>query len=361
MENAAKWWVDMGRRTPERKRTWTNLKKTLLRRYGEKLDKSAAEWRVSMRRMMPGETHADFGAGLRDVVGRNRVSELILSAQFYRCLDKTAKKLAKQHPKPRTLEEAVDKATEIDDPMGNVAQVMINIGQGWATAPSRYVIPLSGTMGNTNVIPGVSGTGLPSEMLSGAGNEVEVQQELEHVALFTNPQGVYNAYSGTWDPPPGHVWNGKYWYEPRKSARKAKITPATPHVAEAKRTAAKAKQRQEKLASSSDESDAKPRRKKAKAAVRQVTTGGRGDSQQRAEVVEHSARAWQVAIVRRMARPIPAVDKQVTGRFNAPSNRFATHAISPVTLPKQCTNAEAKAANDAYLQQREAKDTKENK
>ncbi|GMF46600.1 unnamed protein product [Phytophthora fragariaefolia] len=114
--------------SPDAKKTWTNLKKALLRRYGEKLDKSAAEWRVSMRRMMPGETHADFAASLRDVVGRNKVSERVLLAQFYRCLDETTKKLVKQHPKPRTLEEAVDKATEIDDPMDNVAQGMINIG-----------------------------------------------------------------------------------------------------------------------------------------------------------------------------------------------------------------------------------------
>ncbi|KAG3110644.1 hypothetical protein PI125_g9852 [Phytophthora idaei] len=70
----------MDRRLPERKRTWTNLKKALLRRYGEKLAKSTAEWRVSMRRMMPGETHADFAAGLRDVVGRNKVSERVLLA-----------------------------------------------------------------------------------------------------------------------------------------------------------------------------------------------------------------------------------------------------------------------------------------
>ncbi|KAG6611706.1 uncharacterized protein IUM83_17201 [Phytophthora cinnamomi] len=129
---------------------WTNLKKALLRRYGEKLDKSAAEWRDSMRRMMPGETHADFAAGLRDVVGRNRVSERVWLAQFYRCLDKTTKKLVKQHPKPRTLEEAVDKATEIDYPMENVAQGMFNIGQAWTTASSQFVIPMSGTMGDMN-------------------------------------------------------------------------------------------------------------------------------------------------------------------------------------------------------------------
>ncbi|GMF45699.1 unnamed protein product [Phytophthora fragariaefolia] len=122
MDNAAKWWVNMNRRLSARKRTWTNLKRSLLRRYGEKLDKSAAEWRVSMRRMMPGETYVDFAAGLRDVVGRNKVSERVLLAQFYRWLGKNTKKRAKQTLKPTTLEDAVDKATEIDDPMDNVAQ-----------------------------------------------------------------------------------------------------------------------------------------------------------------------------------------------------------------------------------------------
>ncbi|KAE8958610.1 hypothetical protein PF011_g30707 [Phytophthora fragariae] len=43
MDDAAKRWVNMNRRLPERKRTWTNLKKALLRRYTEKLDKSAAD------------------------------------------------------------------------------------------------------------------------------------------------------------------------------------------------------------------------------------------------------------------------------------------------------------------------------
>ncbi|KAE9006288.1 hypothetical protein PF005_g23938 [Phytophthora fragariae] len=38
--------------------------------------------------------------------------------------------------------------------------------------------------------------------------------------MFTNPQGIYNKYSGKWDKPPGHKWNGKYWYEPLKAERK---------------------------------------------------------------------------------------------------------------------------------------------
>lgn len=44
-------------------------------------------------------------------------------------LDKTTRKLVKQDPKLRTLEEGVDKATEIDDPLDHVAQGMINIDQ----------------------------------------------------------------------------------------------------------------------------------------------------------------------------------------------------------------------------------------
>ncbi|OWZ08380.1 hypothetical protein PHMEG_00019095 [Phytophthora megakarya] len=208
MENASKWWVDMDRRMPERKRTRKNLKRALLRRYGEKLDKSTAEWRVNMRQMMPGETHADFAAGLRDVVGRDNVSERVLLAQFYRNLDKTTKKLVKLKPKPRMLEEAVEKATEIDDPMDNIAHGMMNIGQSWATAPSRYFIPMDGTTGKTSVIPGVSGTGMDAKM-TGSVDDVDGSGK-RAVALFTSPQGIYNAYSGTWDPPPDHAWNGKY-------------------------------------------------------------------------------------------------------------------------------------------------------
>jgi hypothetical protein len=44
--------------------------------------------------------------------------------------------VVKQEPAPATLEQAVDNATAIDDPIDNVAQCMINIGQTWATAPS---------------------------------------------------------------------------------------------------------------------------------------------------------------------------------------------------------------------------------
>ncbi|OWZ10182.1 hypothetical protein PHMEG_00017009 [Phytophthora megakarya] len=130
-DTAAQWWVDMDRRQREQQRTWTNLKIALLSCYGEKLDKSAAEWRVGRRVMMPCETPADFATGLRSVVGRNRVRERVLLGQFYRCLDKTTQKLVRQEPKPQTLEDAVKKATDIDDPMDNVAIGMINIGQAY--------------------------------------------------------------------------------------------------------------------------------------------------------------------------------------------------------------------------------------
>ncbi|KAG2779286.1 hypothetical protein PC129_g21359 [Phytophthora cactorum] len=188
--------------------------------------------------MMPGEIHADFSSILRDVVGRNRVSERVLLEQFYRCLDKTTKKLIQPDPKPRALEEAVDKATEIDDPMDNVVLGLVNIGQPW-------VIPMDGTAGQTNVLSGISGAGL-AMVLASSTDRGTTAHGGQTVALFTNPQGVYNAYSGTWDPAPGHVWNGKYWYKPKKTERKRNAASAkSAGDQESKRTVAKIKVRRE--------------------------------------------------------------------------------------------------------------------
>lgn len=154
-DNAARWWVQMDQEVRGGEKTWTNLKAALVRRYGERPDRSAAEWRVSQRRMIPGETFVDFAAGLRDLCGQNRVSERVSLAQFYRSLEKTTRQLVKQAPRPRTLKEAVDKATEIDDPIDNVARGMLNIDQAWATAPNPYMVPMSGTTGPLMAIPGI--------------------------------------------------------------------------------------------------------------------------------------------------------------------------------------------------------------
>ncbi|GMF27866.1 unnamed protein product [Phytophthora lilii] len=192
-DNAGQWYVQMDQELADNEKTWPKLKAALLRRYGERLDMSMAEWRVSRRHMMPGETYADFAAGLRDLTGQNHISERVLLAQFYRSLDKTTRQLVKQRPKPRTLKEAVDKATEIDDPIDNVAQGMKNIGQA----------------------------GLPRPIPSGN----------EEMAYFTKPQGVWNKYTVTWDVPEGRTWNGRYWKAIQKKAPK----PAPDHRASGKR------------------------------------------------------------------------------------------------------------------------------
>ncbi|KAE8982621.1 hypothetical protein PR002_g23481 [Phytophthora rubi] len=351
MENAAKWWVDMDRRLPERKRTWSNLKKALLRRYGEKLDKSTAEWRVSMRRMMPGETYADFAAGLRDVVGRNRVRERVLLAQFYRCLDKTTRKLVKQAPKPTTLEEAMEKATEIDDPMDNVAQGMINIGQAWATAPSRYVIPMDGTMGQTNVIPGItSGFGVATIMPGGAESTTAAPTEVQTIALFTNPQGIYNKYSGTWEPPPGHLWNGKYWYEPRKAERR-RTQPAetTAGAGSSKPLTSKIKRTREIQVASESEPEASPRPKKAKAAVK-LTKADDHPKQNGRIVRGEGERGCKPAV----AEPSNCFKCGQDGHWAAtcPTKPKCYACGQLGHMARDCTDVEAKARNDEYLRTR---------
>ncbi|KAE8973240.1 hypothetical protein PR002_g26254 [Phytophthora rubi] len=206
-DNAAGWWVQMDQELPNAEKTWTRLKAALMRRYGERPDQAMAEWRVYQRMMYPGETFADFAAGLRDLTGQNHVSERTLLSQFYRNLDKTTRMLVKQDPVPTTLEQAVDKATAIDDPIDNVAQGMMNIGQAWATAPNAFTVPMNGTMGSVAIVPGVGmGVGPTADTLA-----AQMGAETHEVAFFTNPQGVYNKYTGTWDVPDGRFWNGRYW------------------------------------------------------------------------------------------------------------------------------------------------------
>lgn len=67
--------------------------------------------------------------------------------------------------------------------MDNVAQGMMNIGQAWATAPSPYLIPMTGTTGQTMVIPGIGG--LPSRMMSMGHGIGSAEGEAGSVALFT--------------------------------------------------------------------------------------------------------------------------------------------------------------------------------
>ncbi|RAW23565.1 hypothetical protein PC110_g20001 [Phytophthora cactorum] len=197
--------------------------------------------------MMPGEMYADFAAGLRDLVGRNKASERVLLAQFYRCLVKTTQKLVKQGKEPRTLEEAVDCPTEIDDPMDNTA-----------------------------VIPGIGGPGLPADVMALATGGTTTAEPLQNtIALFTNPQGVWNPYSATWDVPAGRVWNGRFWAETNKNSQPRSQATRREGPRKPER---KVKTKREVLTSSEDEAEPQPKIQKFKAAVRQVSerqnTGG---------------------------------------------------------------------------------------
>ncbi|KAE9345456.1 hypothetical protein PF008_g8744 [Phytophthora fragariae] len=95
--------------------------------------------------------------------------------------------------------------------------------------------------------------------------------EASGVALFTNPQGVWSECSGTWESLPGHAWNGKFWAETKQHELRRQV--AQPKM-EGKKPAAKVKTKREEFASSGDESDVKPLRKKFKTAVKQAAADG---------------------------------------------------------------------------------------
>ncbi|ETO74365.1 hypothetical protein F444_09880 [Phytophthora nicotianae P1976] len=335
MESAARWWVNMDRRLKPHERTWTNLKRGLLRRYAPRLDLAMAEWRVNSRTMGAGETYADFAAGLREAADRNPVSERVLLAQFLRCLDKTTKQLVKQRPVPRTLEEAVDKASEIDDSMDNVAQGMQNIGQSFPTAQNSHVM----TSGHEVLIPGVGRVKLPSVTTQGAakGEDADGMDE-EQVTLFSNPQGERNPYTGRNEVPKGRVWNGWYWAEAKKGERKKQR--ATP-----KKDAKKPRRKREQSQSSDDEPEEKPAPRKLKAAVKQVVTERVKDVQRTG-----TETAGRVSIPDNACRRCGKVGHFIMQCPEAPKC-FACNKLGHYA--RDCTDPDAKARNDAYMQQRE--------
>ncbi|KAE9274892.1 hypothetical protein PF001_g26855 [Phytophthora fragariae] len=204
-------------------------------------------------------------------------------------------------------------------------------------------------MGQTMVIPGIGGPGLPTDMTSTTGvqgDTNEVRHDMEHAALFTNPQGVYNAVTGTWDPPPGHQWNGKYWYEPKKTERKwaAAASPASGRTVTKK--TARSKPKRETVESSSDESDAKPKKKKLKAAVKQAAGDKRRVEEQAPEEKRLGKESWpNSGVCFQCGQP---------GHWSTqcPNEPKCFACNQPGHFARACTDTDAKARNNVYMQQR---------
>ncbi|OWY94421.1 hypothetical protein PHMEG_00035856 [Phytophthora megakarya] len=243
------------------------------------------------------------------------------------------------HPKPTTLEEAVEKAMDIDNTDANVAQGMSNIGQYWPQATAPQVIQVAGDTGMAAVLPGVGSTRMPAAATTtpagrGAVNDVDA----EGFAAFTNPRGVHNELTGIWEAPRGRTWNGRQWV----AAGKVKRGLAQPQQQQVekrsgKRPTPKAKALMVQAKDDSDDEEGEsdvpspPPRKKHKAPVRQVQTAV-------AEPRATTAARPAVAPVSDLPRCYAC---KRTGHF-----------------ARECTDPAAKARNDAYLATRENKSPK---
>ncbi|OWZ08578.1 hypothetical protein PHMEG_00018854 [Phytophthora megakarya] len=176
---------------------------------------------------------------------------------------------------------------------------------------------MAGSMGHTTGIPEIGAMALPTEAESTVANAVAVEPDAGSVALFTNPQGIWNNYTGTWEQPAGRVWNGKYW----KSS--------TFH--ESKKPEAKKKSRREREESGDDTAAGPPPRRKLNAAARVVTTKDESSYQPTTTAGSRSEKS----------RGPPSC---VARCFKYGKEGHWGH------FARDCPNTEARSRNDAFLQ-----------
>ncbi|KAE8906193.1 hypothetical protein PF005_g525 [Phytophthora fragariae] len=103
--------------------------------------------------------------------------------------------------------------------------------------------------------------------------------ENNEVIYFTNPQGVYNKYTGTWDVPEGRFRNGRYW-QPNRRVQQTR-TELDQHSGGKRGSGAGASRVKVRLTTAAEDSDDGeaaedqppfPRPKRRKVAVRKVTS-----------------------------------------------------------------------------------------
>lgn len=223
-ESAAEWHVDLHRQLARRgernKMTWTHLKRQLLHRFGERLNRAQAEERVRKRFKSTAEGYMTYASQLRRLVGRNRVREQVLLDQFYKQLSPgVLESVRRKQPLPSTVEGAARRAARYDpNEAKRVATAMRRLGQRWEEAPSTYRNEYGA--GHVPVIPGVGAyqtEAIQQRVEELAGNDERVGGE--ELPVITNQGGVFNPVTALWEVPPNFEYTAGAW-APKKRLRK---------------------------------------------------------------------------------------------------------------------------------------------
>jgi len=217
-----RWFNNLRVTLTDQEKTPRDLFSKLRERFGRPDNDVRVRIRLSTTRWQPGERYHDYAGQLRRVAEASRVDDAEIMEYFLEGIDVNTRNIVKLRS-PRTLSDAARLATEFGVEEWNVALGMQLLGRDWP-APS-HPEPMIAAAANAAVASSGVGTAAAAAAngtdgsAGSTGHNFHFGQPLFGPGptdpVLSNPNGVYNYWTGRYESPPNRTYRGGLWVPTR--------------------------------------------------------------------------------------------------------------------------------------------------